>query len=220
VGVSIAHDAAVPLESRSQEPSALRPASTTGDLAEASPVLDLPDGGIGISEDTSRRLSCDASVVVVHEDAEGNVLDVGRKTRTVPASIRRALSTRDGRCRFPGCSARRCDAHHIVHWIDGGDTALRNLVLLCRRHHTLVHEGVLSVAFDDAGGVEFTRPDGRRVEVSPALSWHDSHRLPNGVTSRSLRTWDGTPFNVGYAIDVLRPQPEGWVAPHASAETS
>jgi hypothetical protein len=69
------------------------------------------------------------------------VLNVGRKTRTIPPAVRRALEARDRGCRFPGCGRRFCDTHHVEHWIDGGETSLRNCVLLCRFHHRLVHEG-------------------------------------------------------------------------------
>ena len=177
------------------------------DSPEPPPAMELADGGIGVSAETSRRLTCDASVIVLHEDGDGSVLDIGRKTRTVPASIRRALTARDRRCRFPGCTARRCDAHHLVHWADGGATALDNLVLVCRRHHRLVHKGGFGVERNDDGDVMFRRPDGRRVEVSPALRWSGAHAVPEGVSARSLRCWGGTPMNVGYAIDVLRTGP-------------
>jgi hypothetical protein len=173
---------------------------------EAPPVLELADGPIGVSAETSRRLACDASVVVIHEGTNGSVLDVGRKSRTVPAPIRRALAARDKRCLFPGCTARRCDAHHLDHWADGGPTALDNLILVCRRHHRLLHEGGFSVERTETGDVMFRRPDGRLVEVSPALAWTGTAVVPAGVTGRSLRTWDGTPFNVGYAIDALHPR--------------
>jgi hypothetical protein len=173
---------------------------------KAPPVLELNDGPMSVSAETSRRLSCDASIVVLCEDADGSVLDVGRKTRTIPTSIRRALTARDKRCLFPGCNSRRCDAHHIDHWADGGPTALDNLLLVCRRHHRLLHEGGFSVGRTEEGDVVFRRPDGRRVDVSPPLEWSGAHVVPPGVTGRSLRTWDGTPFNVGYAIDVLHPR--------------
>lgn len=165
-------------------------------------VLELADGGIHVSAETSRRLSCDASVVVMREDADGSVLDVGRKTRTIPTAIRRALEARDQRCRFPGCSARRCDAHHIEHWADGGTTALDNLVLLCRRHHRLVHEGGYEVELD-RDDVTFIRPDGRRISTSPALESGGSLPVDRRIGARSLRVWGGEGFDVGYAIDVL-----------------
>jgi hypothetical protein len=85
--------------------------------------------------------------------------------------LRRALAARDGGCRFPGCTNRRfVDAHHIVHWADGGET---KLVSLCRRHHRFVHEYGFSVARDGAA-LCFLRPDGRRVPEAPPASAIDS----------------------------------------------
>jgi len=97
---------------------------------------------IVVLPETARRIACDASVTGVTTAGSG-VLDVGRATRTIPAAIRRALIVRDGGCAHPGCGRphRWCDAHHIVHWADGGPTRLDNLVLLCRRHHRMRHEG-------------------------------------------------------------------------------
>ncbi len=89
-------------------------------------------GGIHVSAETSRRLACDAATVTMHHGPAGEILDVGRRTRTISPALRRALVARDRQCRFPGCDNRRVDAHHIEHWADGGRTALDNLVLLCR----------------------------------------------------------------------------------------
>ncbi len=99
-------------------------------------------GGGGVSMQTARRLCCDASVSAVVEGGSGEILDVGRKRRTVPAAIARALEAREGRaCSFPGCTHTLfLDKHHIQHWADGGKTSLDNLCQLCRRHHTFVHE--------------------------------------------------------------------------------
>ena len=88
--------------------------------------------GLRVSAETSRRLACDAALVVMRHAGDGAVLDVGRRTRTVPPALRRALEARDRCCRFPGCQARRCDSHHVEHWADGGATKLSNLVRLCR----------------------------------------------------------------------------------------
>ena len=98
------------------------------------------EDGTRVSAETSRRLSCDASVVEIGHGRDGSVLDVGRKTRTIPPSVRRALEVRDRGCRFPGCGLRFTDAHHIKHWADGGETRLENLLLLCSHHHRLLHE--------------------------------------------------------------------------------
>lgn len=123
------------------------------DTAEAAHAV-LAESGHRVSAETSRRLSCDASVVRMTHDADGNVLDVGRRTRTVPPAIRRALEHRDRTCRFPGCGVRHTDAHHVTHWADGGETRLDNLVLLCRFHHRAVHEGEvrLEAARSDGSG--------------------------------------------------------------------
>jgi hypothetical protein len=170
-------------------------------------VLELEDGGIRVSAETSRRLSCDASVVAMREAPDGAVLDVGRRTRTVPTPLRRALTARDARCRFPGCTARRCDAHHIEHWADGGSTSLDNLMLVCRRHHTLVHEGGIRVERDAVGALTFVRPDGRAIELSPPRLAGRLRALPDTGSAKTLPCWDGTRFNLGYVIDVLRTPP-------------
>ncbi|MDP1932385.1 MAG: DUF222 domain-containing protein [Gammaproteobacteria bacterium] len=123
-----------------------------------------------LSEATTRRLCCDASMVTVLEDFSGNVLDIGRRTRTIPPSIRRALQIRDGGCRFPGCcESRYVDAHHVRHWCDGGETKMDNLVLLCRHHHRLLHQEGYEIKRGADGVFEFVTPQGRRMAraVSP-----------------------------------------------------
>ena len=90
-------------------------------------------GGLHLGREAARRVACDAGIVVLRHAADGQVLDVGRRTRTVPSAMRRALLSRDrGQCQFPGCESRHCDAHHVEHWADGGETRLQNLVLACR----------------------------------------------------------------------------------------
>jgi hypothetical protein len=102
------------------------------------------EDGPRLPPETARRLSCDAEVIAVTHAGDGvTLLDVGRKTRTISPGMRRALRVRDGGCRYPGCSNHRfVDGHHILHWgpPHNGETKLPNLVLLCRRHHRLVHE--------------------------------------------------------------------------------
>jgi hypothetical protein len=116
--------------------------------------------------ETARRMACDASVMRVVMAGRSEPLDVGRRTPVVPPAIRRAVIVRDRRCRFPGCDRPHtwCDAHHVVHWADGGPTAVPNLVLLCRRHHRLVHErGGFRLELLDGRPV-FRRPDGSLLE--------------------------------------------------------
>ena len=117
-----------------------------------------------VHPEVARRWACDASVARVITRGVSEPLDVGRRTPVVPASMRRAVVLRDRHCRFPGCDRppRWCDAHHVLHWADGGATALSNLVLLCRRHHRLVHERFRVVIVD--GLPVFRRPDGTLLE--------------------------------------------------------
>jgi hypothetical protein len=122
----------------------------------------------------------------------------------VPTPIRRGLTARDQYCRFPGCTARRCDAHHIEHWADGGSTSLDNLMLLCRRHHTLLHEGGISIERNALGGLAFARPDGRVIDVVPRPPKDCRRELPRVASAQALRCWDGTPFDLGNVIDAVR----------------
>ena len=97
--------------------------------------------GTAIAAETARRLCCDAGIVPVVDGPDGEPLSVGRRTRSIPPSVRRALASRDRGCRFLGCPAtHRLHGHHVRHWADGGETSLDNLVLLCPTHHRLVHE--------------------------------------------------------------------------------
>lgn len=140
-----------------------------GGGGEARDVACHVDEGAAVAREVARRFACDASVVAMIEGARGEVLDVGRKTRVVSPALRRALGRRDGGCRFPGCCNRRfVDAHHVEHWADGGATKLDNLVLLCRRHHRLVHEGGLSIGLVGEK-VIVRRADGRVIEHAPKV---------------------------------------------------
>lgn len=129
---------------------------------------EIESGGTLCAE-TARRLSCDSAVVQWLDQHDGQPLSVGRKTRTISPAIRRALQTRDGGCRFPGCTASHfVEGHHIHHWADGGETNIENLLLLCTRHHHLVHEGGFGLQKLAGGGVQFSSPDGTIVPQSPA----------------------------------------------------
>lgn len=100
-----------------------------------------------VTAETARRIVCDASVSRIITRGGSQPLDVGRATRVPSSAQRQALVIRDGGCKFPGCSRPPpwCDAHHITHWLHGGPTDLDNLMLLCRRHHALVHQGAATI---------------------------------------------------------------------------
>jgi hypothetical protein len=153
----------------------------------------------------------------------GEVVEVGARTRTIPPALRRALLHRDPGCRFPGCSVRVGEGHHVRHWADGGPTTLSNLALLCRRHHRTVHEEGYTITRGSDGTLEFGRPDGRPlpdvppptpVPADPVGSLRDGHAAHGlAITSRtSCPQWLGERLDLGWALDVLHPRAAGGVA--------
>ena len=164
------------------------------------------DDGTRVSAETFRRVSCDAALVAVTTGEGGAVLDVGRKTRAVPAAIRRALWSRDRGCRFPMCSNRRfVDAHHVFHWAHGGRTSLENLVLLCGFHHRLLHEGGFRVSLDAARAApRFFTPAGAEVALVPDVPTVSNPR-PSRVDDpdANLCGWDGERVDYDAAVDGL-----------------
>jgi len=150
-------------------------------LAETVPLLTFPEShpawplrchledGAAISPATLQMIACNATISAMLHDADGNVLNVGRRTRKLSAALRRAVRERDRhRCRYPGCESRRVDAHHIRYWSNGGETKLGNLISLCKAHHHLVHDqGIIIAATSD--GFTFQLPDGARLSNSPPL---------------------------------------------------
>ena len=122
--------------------------------------------GTAIAAETARRLCCDAGIVPVVDGPNGEPLSVGRRTRSIPPAVRRALANRDRGCRFPGCPAtQRLYGHHVKHWAEGGETSFDNLVLLCPTHHRLVHEGGFDVERLDDGAFRFTNPHGLAIRL-------------------------------------------------------
>ncbi len=137
--------------------------------------------GIRVSAETSRRMACDAAVVAMVHAKDGSMLNVGRRTRTIPPHIRRALEERDRGCRFPGCGCRFTEAHHVKHWADGGETSLGNTLLLCRRHHRAVHEGRVKVSVNGDGTVLFFTPKGRMLVDAPKPPVRVGTRADSGL---------------------------------------
>jgi hypothetical protein len=106
-------------------------------------------------------LLCDARIDRIVMNPCRQPFDIGRLAHTAPKAMRRAIAARDRCCRFPGCDRRPSwsDLHHVLAWIDGGETKVTNLVLLCPYHHHLIHRRGWRTTFD---GVTFTvhKPDG------------------------------------------------------------
>jgi len=128
---------------------------------------ELQDAGV-VTPEAARRLACDAKVSRVITDGASQPLELGRSSKVVPPSLRRAVTVRDGGCRFPGCGRPPgwCDAHHVQHWADGGETSLDNLVLLCRPHHRAIHRGFGLQMVN--GQPAFSRPDGTPLDEDRA----------------------------------------------------
>jgi hypothetical protein len=170
------------------------------------------DDGTRVSAETFRRIACDCGLVALAGD--GAELNIGRRARSIPPAIRRALALRDGGCRFPGCTHTRfLHGHHIRHWLAGGETSVSNLALLCTFHHHLVHEGGWTVARGENGKVTFTGPDGRALSAEPPRQmvndvleslheWAGDHGLDLGPDS-NLPLWDGTRPDYDWAVGAL-----------------
>ncbi len=188
-------------------------------LADAdAPGQSALEDGVRVPAGTSQRLACDASRVVMRHDAEGRVVEVGARTRTIPPALRRAMHHRDRGCRFPGCGVRFGQGHHIRHWAHGGPTTLSNLALLCSRHHRAVHEEGFQVERQADGELRFRRANGevlpdvpRPPEVTddPPGALRARHQAAGLDLHARTATpgWLGERLDVGYAIDVLYPQP-------------
>ncbi|MBK7533939.1 MAG: HNH endonuclease [Myxococcales bacterium] len=185
----------------------LAPASFT-DRGASLPVALTVESDLALSPQATRRLACDCGLVVATVAAAtvtaAAPLSVGRKTRTIPAALKRALLLRDRTCRFPGCDHRLfLEGHHLQHWADGGETNLDNLALLCSLHHTYVHERGYRITQSPAGALAFEDPQGRAVvplpprPAPPLLGWPAIHAantanaaLPLTATTGQCR-WRG-----------------------------
>jgi len=133
------------------------------------------ENGAPISAETARRLACDAFIVAAVLGTNSEVLDIGRLSRAVPRPMRRALVARDRGCAFPGCGRppRWCQAHHIAHWTrDRGPTCLSNLVLLCGRHHRVIHHEGWEVRIDENGLPVFRPPRWIDPDQTEQPSWN------------------------------------------------
>jgi hypothetical protein len=129
---------------------------------------EFEDAGL-LTQPQVRRWTCDADLIRLLSRGRSQPLDVGRRTAVVPPALRRALVARDRGCRYPGCGRppRWCDAHHVKHWADGGETCPANTILLCRRHHRMVHLGRGRPLVIRDGQPTFLSADGEPVGVPP-----------------------------------------------------
>src|SRR5881396_2387593 len=188
------------------------------------PVLADPDApgqsvledGTHVCAETSRRLACDASRVVMRHAPDGQVVEVGARTRSIPPALRRVLHHRDRGCRFPGCGLPFGQGHHIRHWAQGGPTTLSNLALLCRRHHRAVHEEGYQMERGLDGALTFRGPNGWSIPDVPdprvlprdPMEVLQEANIADGLNLNShtmTPDWLGERLDVGWAVDVLHP---------------
>lgn len=169
--------------------------------------------GPELDPQTVRRLCCDAGGYEVNVDRTMPI-DLGRRTREPSAKQRLYLSVRDGGCVFPGCTQRRyVDAHHVVHWLDGGPTDVSNLVLLCHRHHHAVHQGGYQVELTTTGA-RWLRPDGSPLDDTAHAATLDgpgvieqNERLGLPITPDTpVAKWDGSNLDVSWCLESLEAQ--------------
>jgi hypothetical protein len=161
------------------------------------------EDGPAISPAALQLIGCNATISTMVHGADGAVLAVGRRTRTPSPALRRAVRERDHyRCRFPGCESRRTDLHHIRHWANGGETSQDNLILLCRRHHTIVH----GKGYVITSGGQFRTRDGKHILTSPPLPHRDGDITTAHDADIAYHTivppWSGERLNLHYAIGV------------------
>lgn len=165
-----------------------------------------------VSAETARRLCCDAGLVPLVEDADDRTIAIGRKSRTISGTLKRALLKRDRTCTFPGCAVRVfLHGHHVQHWADGGKTELANLCLLCSHHHRFVHEYGYTVEMVD-GSPQYRAPSGRAVPAVPApeqpadLGWPTIRELNEalGITASTNECgYDGCAISYADLVHAL-----------------
>ena len=170
------------------------------------------EDGTRISAETLRRVACDCGLVATGGD--GEALNIGRRARSIPPAIRRALMLRDRGCAFPGCTHTAfLHGHHIQHWLHGGETSLVNAVLLCSVHHHLVHEGGWTVTCESDGAFAFHSPAGKLLAPEPPRElvddtldwlreWADEHELDLGPDV-NVPQWDGKTPDYNAAVGWL-----------------
>jgi hypothetical protein len=187
------------------------------------PVVVVAGTDTYLSPETTRRLACDCGLVEATVDPAGQPLSVGRKTRVIPAAIKRALLLRDRTCRFPGCDHRLfLDGHHLRHWADGGETKIENLALLCSLHHSYVHERGYQIIQRETGTLHFLDPRGNPVLAVPprpspqALGW-PALRTANADQDLTAQTgrcrWRGDRVDHRAAVNALFKVPQAAATP-------
>ena len=199
-------DAAEPAEETASPKPATHETACCGGSAEPS---ECTLAGEWLPPIVARRVACDARLQAALENAVGDAVGLGRESRVVNRRLRRLLMRRDGgMCRFPGCGMRRgLHAHHVVHWADGGETEMENLVMVCGFHHRSLHEGGWNVV-NKAGRFVFYDPTGRASHVERMADPAPGRPLPE--RSPHVRNGSAEPLagrgermDMGYVVSTL-----------------
>jgi len=167
-----------------------------------------------LAPEVAQRLACDAHVRAVLEDDNGKVLNIGRRSRTIPRNIAHALEIRDNGCQFPGCGQTRTDAHHVRHWMAGGETSLNNLVSLCRTHHSMLHKGDFSIRVQDQNFIfvnSINKTIARSIDPQfPPMEADDrlqallTDQAHLGINAQTAETrWRGETMDLNLAINAM-----------------
>jgi hypothetical protein len=203
--VSAETPAACPADVSAETPAPVRPGHPPDPADPADPARCHVEDGPAISVSTAQMITCTAALSWMRHDRDGTILDLGRRRRRPSSALRRAARERDHcRCRYPGCQSRRTDLHHIQYWANGGRTSLDNLISLCKRHHTLIHDRGHLIAAGPGSTFTFHQPDGTVLPSSPALpapdqaiqDCHDADITPDTI----IPAWYGERLNLNDAI--------------------
>lgn len=221
----------------------VRPPTAPGDASPPSTPIEgcvpgrddmaiLEPAGVRIRRDLARAMACDAGLLTVVEDADGNPLHLGRRTASIPPSLRRAVHARHRTCAWPGCTATAVQLHHVHHRARGGHDDVENLVPQCLGHHRTVHERDVTITIERDGAVRHWRPDGTEIVAVPsrlATPTTDAVRAPGALARRRralgadpdeparMPRWRGDPLDLGLALDALVSRRRAGLARTASA---
>lgn len=170
----------------------------------ATNTAEVDRSGPGLPRSTWQRIACNARIVALLTDRHDNPLYLGRRHRLVRGRLLQAVRARDhDQCRFPGCTNRRVDVHHIVHWLHGGKTEITNVILVCRAHHTLIHDHGYQIHHVD-GSFEFRYPTGTPIPAAGAPLTGDPARFRSRADTLTP-TWLGETLDHNLILPALLP---------------
>jgi hypothetical protein len=184
---------------------------------ERDEMAELEPAGVKLRRDVARWLACDAGLLTVIEDADGNPLHLGQRTNPIPPAIRRAVMSRYRTCAWPGCTATAVQMHHTHHRSAGGHDDVEGIVPECGEHHRTIHLHGIAITIDPDGTIHHWRTDGTEIHANPAADHGQVNALdaPATLTRRRLALgadpdetarqprWHGDPANLADCIDAI-----------------